>query len=83
MLRGHVLDGLGVIGEVGRQRGVRERIAVGSNQVTVVGGDLLRFSIRKALCVDRAESCKPEEGDGAEGRHYARWLAVDSENRTC
>lgn len=86
------IDGLGVVGEVGCEHSVGEGIAVANDQSGVVGCDHVGLSIGDTLartgttplswCRDCAKNGEREEGDGAEGRHFAfevlllGWLKV-------
>jgi hypothetical protein len=75
------VDGLGVVGEVGCKHSVGESIAVANDQSGVVRCDHVGLSISDTLartgttllswCSDYAENGEREEGDRAEGRHYA------------
>lgn len=74
------VDGLGVVGEVGGEDGIGERVAVANDQGGVGCGDLIGLSIGYTLatagaellcwCGDGAESSKGEEDEGADGRHF-------------
>ena len=56
-----LVDGVRVVGEVGGQRGVGERIAVVGDEVLEVGGDSLGIRIAHAC---RSTLCQPlAEGD--------------------
>lgn len=76
------VDGLGVVGEVGGEDSVGERIAVANDESCVVRCDLVGLSIGDTLgganvvtllcgSSDSAKDGEREEGDGAEGRHFA------------
>jgi hypothetical protein len=73
------VDGLGVVGEVGGEHGVGERIAVAFDQGGVGGCDLVGLGVTDTLatagatllcwCGDGAESSEREEDNGVDGRH--------------
>ena len=78
------VNGFGVVGEVGGEDSVGERIAVANDQSCVVGCDLVGLSVSNTTGLanvvtllswssNSAKNGEREEGDGAEGRHFAFW----------
>jgi hypothetical protein len=75
------VDGFRVVGEVGCEHSVGEGIAVANDQSGVVRCDHVGLSIGDTLartgttllswCSDCAKNGEREEGDRAEGRHFA------------